>query len=495
MAGLPDGITEEPSFSSGAQQAALIMAAKGALSHNPPSDWPCYTEEGRDGATSNLYLGLSGPLSIDGFVEDPGGGNEPVGHRAWIFDPAQVRMGFGSIPASPQSAALQVRDPVNIWNPSPPLREPSGFVSWSPRGFVPNTKIYPRWSLHKEGADFTSANVEVTVGGQQVASTVVHRGTPPDPGWLSKPLPVLTFVPTLAAFPQASDLVVSVSVTGITGTGVPTSYSWTTTAIPPTAPTSTLRPPADFNGNGSSDVSVFRPASGQWFVQGGQAFHGTNGDIPVPCDYNGDGTTDRAVFRPSVGGWYVEGQSPVFFGFAGDIPVPGHYSGSANCQIAIFRPSVGGWYFASGQSPVFHGLSGDIPVPADYDGNGTTEIAIFRPAVGGWYFASGQSPVFHGLSGDIPVPGDYDGSGNSDVAIFRRAVGGWYAVGKSPQFLGLDSDVPVPGDYDGNHTTDVAVFRPGTGAWFVGVQSPIFLGTSTDIPLPLPSAIRLPFFP
>jgi hypothetical protein len=252
--------------------------------------------------------------------------------------------------------------------------------------------------------------------------------------------------------------------------------------------------PADFDGNGSTDVSVFRPSTGQWLVNGqSTVFYGVSGDIPVPCNYGGGAAAKKAIFRPSVGGWYINGQAPVFFGLSGDIPVPGDYNGDGTCDIAVFRPSVGGWYI-NGQSTVFYGLSGDIPVPGDYDGNGTTDVAIFRPSVGGWYI-NGQPTVFYGLSGDIPVPGDYDGNGTTDVAIFRPSVGGWYRNGAPTTFFGLSGDVPVPGDYDGNGTTDVAVFRPSTGQWFVTGAPTVFFGTSTDIALPLPAAIRMAAFP
>jgi hypothetical protein len=32
---------------------------------------------------------------------------------------------------------------------------------------------------------------------------------------------------------------------------------------------------------------------------------GLSTDVPVPGDYNGDGTTDIAVYRRSTGSWYV----------------------------------------------------------------------------------------------------------------------------------------------------------------------------------------------
>jgi hypothetical protein len=251
--------------------------------------------------------------------------------------------------------------------------------------------------------------------------------------------------------------------------------------------------PADFDGNGTSDVAVYRPAEGAWYRQGqAPIFFGGPTDVPVPADFDGNGSSDIAVYRPSVGGWYRQGESPVFFGLSTDIPVPGDYSGGGGADTAVYRPSVGGWY-RQGQSPVFFGLSTDVPVPGDYDGNGATDIAVFRPAVGGWY-RHGQGASFFGLPGDIPVPGDYDGDGTTDIAVYRPSVGGWYRQGQSPVFFGLSSDVPVPGDYDGNGTTDIAVYRPSVGGWYRQGQSPVFFGAASDQPLALPAAVYSAYY-
>ena len=68
------------------------------------------------------------------------------------------------------------------------------------------------------------------------------------------------------------------------------------------------QPAGDFDGDGRSDIGVYR--DGEWFIfrssDGGATVTGWGGlaqDIPLPGDYDGDGKTDIAVYRD--GTWYI----------------------------------------------------------------------------------------------------------------------------------------------------------------------------------------------
>ena len=86
----------------------------------------------------------------------------------------------------------------------------------------------------------------------------------------------------------------------------------------------------DADGDGRSDLAVFRKATGTWMtLLSGQAFGasqsgawGVSTDIPVAGDFDGDGRMDRTVYRPSSGTWYILEIQQRFHGLA-DGPV-GH---------------------------------------------------------------------------------------------------------------------------------------------------------------------------
>jgi hypothetical protein len=264
--------------------------------------------------------------------------------------------------------------------------------------------------------------------------------------------------------------------------------------------------PVDFDGDGKTDISIFRPSVGEWWYSGssdGQvraAQFGAGTDIPVPGDFTGDGKTDIAFWRPSTGFWFVlRSEDGSFFSFPfgtnGDIPMPADFDGDGKTDAAIFRPSEGNWYIpqSSGAGTlIFHfGSNGDQPVAADYDGDGRADIAIVRDnlTTGNkeWWIQRSTAGIIifnFGVPGDKTVPGDYTGDGKTDVAFFRPSSGFWFVL-RSEDFSffsfpwGTAGDVPAPGDYDGDGKFDATVFRPSSSTWFVlrtGGQSPLIAG-------------------
>ena len=269
--------------------------------------------------------------------------------------------------------------------------------------------------------------------------------------------------------------------------------------------TSVQTPPtnriSDFDGDGKSDVSVFRPSTGVWYLQQSQAgftglAFGLSTDKLVPADYDGDGKTDVAVYRG--GTWYLQrsqlGFTGISFGAADDIPVPADFDGDGKADLAVFRPSTGVWYLQRsnlGFTGIAFGQNGDKPVPADYDGDGKADIAVNRAGV--WYLQRSQlgfTGIAFGDANDKLVPADYDGDGKADVAVFRPSNGVWYLQQSTAGFtgiqFGLGTDVPIVADYDGDGKADLAVFRNGiwylnrTTAGFTGIA----FGAATDKPIP-----------
>jgi hypothetical protein len=253
------------------------------------------------------------------------------------------------------------------------------------------------------------------------------------------------------------------------------------------------RPQFDFDGDGKSDVSTFRPSSGVWYVwnsssasMGAMQF-GLNGDRITPADYDGDGRTDHAVFRNGI--WYIwqsasSSLRALQFGVSEDVPVPGDFDGDGKFDVAVFRPSTGIWYYLQSSDNNFRayqfGMNGDVPVSGDFDADNRTDLAVFRPSNGVWYVWNSSNNSFSvmqfGQSGDKPNVADYDGDGRTDITVWRASNGVWYIWQSSTNSLralqfGLSGDRPAAADYDGDGKADVAVFRTSSGVWYVWQSS------------------------
>ena len=237
----------------------------------------------------------------------------------------------------------------------------------------------------------------------------------------------------------------------------------------------------DYDGDGISDIAIFRPGDGLWAVRSlTRAYFGGWGDLPAPGDYNGDGTTEFAVFRPTDGVWAARGVTRAYFGVFGDQPLPADYDGNGTAEIALFRPADGLWA-VRGLTRAYFGAAGDLPAPGDYSSDGTAEITVFRPATGLWA-TRGMGRAYFGRAGDLPVPAAY-GGGGAEPAVFRESSGLWATLNGPRQYFGGFPDIPQPAHYDGGETARIGIFRESSGLWAVNGLTRAYFGRIGDIPV------------
>jgi hypothetical protein len=116
--------------------------------------------------------------------------------------------------------------------------------------------------------------------------------------------------------------------------------------------------PDDYNGDGCADLAVVRPekagaeSSLHWWIRfmpcRGQSLtrderfsHGQSGDIPVPADYDGNGSVDIGVYRPSEGVWYFRTETGEVkrekWSIAEGEPLVGDYDGDGLTDLAFYH--------------------------------------------------------------------------------------------------------------------------------------------------------------
>lgn len=287
--------------------------------------------------------------------------------------------------------------------------------------------------------------------------------------------------------------------------------------------------PNDYDGDGFSDLVVWRPSDGMWYV--------------IPSS----GADLRAI-SPSAGWEFLGGNTyRKQWGLPGDVPVQGAFSGNQIAgnklaEFAVYRPSNSTWYVAYSNSvpPVyidtFPIIGTGVITPADYDGDGKTDLAFssytdnkyhIRPSrtliqwqtgsgstwqrtpgywtdstwaspglyVAGshahWYRWNGASQIFVAFasrtdpnSGDIAVVGRYSSSATDSTVRFR-IDGSNYAHwildnNTSLADWGLGGDVPIAGDFDGDGRFDPCVWRVG---WPWAGQATFFVKPSSGVDL------------
>jgi hypothetical protein len=249
-------------------------------------------------------------------------------------------------------------------------------------------------------------------------------------------------------------------------------------------------PASDYDGDGKSDVAVYRPGTGAWQVlASGSGFAATtyasvDNALTAPGDFDGDGRTDIATYRQSTNTWSIL-KSTMQFGVATEIaagsgsvvPVPGDYDGDGATDAALYDASSGRWQILSSKTSfstenvALLGAPGDIPVPGDYDGDGRTDPAVYQPATGVFRvqhsttdFATTDEVNTQAASG-TPAAADFDGDGITDIAVYQPTTG-WTVLSSSTGFatptnLGAaGADAAVPTDFDGDGKADLVQQKP-----------------------------------
>ena len=172
-----------------ATAAALIMAANGALSHEPSPSWKCWSASGARGAgSSNLLLNMTSDVSFP--ANDTGlvaqwlieGGGDELGHRRWLLDPYLTRTALGRVTqVLPDGSRIDaaVMKVFDLSGEGPWPAQVPEFIAW-PQGDYPRSLFSPAARLSftvvtgtpgsaaAAGVDFSRASVTVSDGGSHL---------------------------------------------------------------------------------------------------------------------------------------------------------------------------------------------------------------------------------------------------------------------------------------------------------------------------------------
>ena len=239
-----------------------------------------------------------------------------------------------------------------------------------------------------------------------------------------------------------------------------------------------------------STIGLFRPSSTYFLLRNSNApglpdisaALGATTDLPIVGDWNGNGTTTIGVFRPATGAgvntFYLSNTNvtghvdiTITMGAQGDLPIVGDWDGNGTTTIGVFRPGTNTFYLCNSSTvgqvdiTLSLGAPGDLPIAGDWNGDGTTTIGVYRPSTSTFYlndgFLSGHvdySVPFGAPNLDLPIVGDWDANGTVTVGLYRPSDSTFYLRNSNftgpadlsiPYGDGPNGDKPVAGDWDG----------------------------------------------
>ena len=249
MSGLPGNVVFDEAYNARCQQAALMMAAAGTVSHAPPSSWKWYTRlAAQTAAHANLNLNWHGDQgfgAVDRYMDDPGEHNACVGHRRWLLCPSTRVMATGIVPGDgashPGTNVTWITDgaprliPVSNDLPIAPGTSADPAVSWPPPGFVPAPLVFDRWSFALTNADFHHAAVQVVKDGRALPVVRERLAFQSAPDGSGAYLGANTLVWTLPGnvVSHGRDETYRVQITGVRVAGQLCTFTYAVTSIDP----------------------------------------------------------------------------------------------------------------------------------------------------------------------------------------------------------------------------------------------------------------------
>jgi hypothetical protein len=367
-----------------------------------------------------------------------------------------------------------------------------------------NSPLYPGNSLVPPGSPEPYANGNGPFGGVSGTAPVTGCSAPGDP--------------LLAAYPNCKVGLGPVpSISGLTcplsgGTGnPPPPVTGLTTRMGIFRPTGT--PTADSILEDTTGLNAYAPGTTKFissFFSPASGITPLSTDLAVAGDWTGGGHWSVGVFRPTTGQWFLDvdndgtfgGTDPIFSyggllvgGVTQDLPAVGDWAGTGKSCIGIFRQgflwvldtNCNGTQDAADNVFGFGGVSGDVPVTGNWGptkgaaGNGPTRVGLVRKyAPGGvpqgnpffWVLdaasatdttqadhvpcmapSCGGAPFgFGGVTGDVFITGDWLGTGIFHAGVYRS--GNWlqdttgaHSYDTFFQFGGVPTDQPIPGKW------------------------------------------------
>ena len=266
--------------STAAQDAALMInrnynsktGVNPAITHNPAPSLTGWSPAAWNAcAKGNFAFGLFGPAAINEYMIErfsasitTSSWNTLVGHRRWSLYSEATDFATGDQPGTdafnpPTNIFYVIQKPGELVAQTNPK-----FVAYPPAGFFPVSLNSSFWSLSHHNADFSSATVQVTdASGAGVPVKNVSRDVS-----YGDPAIIWEVGGSAAVRSVGGDATFNVLVSGISGTGVPSSYAYSVTLIDPDRLTSdlTMSGPATV-ASSQSGTFTFTPPAGSEALQ------------------------------------------------------------------------------------------------------------------------------------------------------------------------------------------------------------------------------------